>query len=79
MIPINIDLNVEQAPVYAGIVGEHNARELLITPPVELLTADYFRAVFGFTPNSVYTEKIGELEDGEERGNELAEKQRNRS
>lgn len=68
MIPSNIDLNIEQAPVLAGIVGEHNARELHITPPVELLTADYYRAVFGFTPNAVYTEKIGELEDGEERG-----------
>lgn len=68
MIPINIDLNVENAPVRAGIVGEHNARELHITPPVELLTADYYRAVFGFTPNAVYTERLGELEDGEERG-----------
>lgn len=56
---IAIDYNEAQPTAYScGVLGNHNAQPMSITPPDSLSTADYYRIVFDDGLNTYYSEQL---------------------
>lgn len=56
--PIEINLNYPQPQIDAGIIGEHNIQELVITPPAHLMDVDHYRVAFKVGDAPHHTEPL---------------------